>query len=264
MKLNTFLVYFKKFLFASLLLLGLVGYSQQNTAFKAGEILRYKGSYILSGMWTDIAELKLEVSNFTNAGKQLYSLKATANTYTAYDSFFKIRDLYQAWVDINTVKPYMYVRDVDEGGYKFNIKYVYKRATHQAKYDYTRNGVTKTSIIPFTEETFDLVSVMYHVRTLNMEGFKPNQIISLTVLIDGKLNKVTLKYKGKETIKIDNLGNTLCHKFGVATDNKALQTKETNAIWLTADARKIPVLIKAEIPVGAIQVRLVEALGTIK
>lgn len=262
MKLNQS-AFSKKVLLLSLtILIGLTGFSQQNKAFKSGETLRYKGSYILSGMWTDIAELKLEVSNFESGGKQLYSLKATANTYTAYDSFFKIRDIYQSWADINTIKPYMFTRNVDEGGYKFNIKYIFKRATLQAKYDYTRNGVSKSTIIPFTEETYDLVSVMYHVRTLNMEVYKLNQVINLSVLIDGKLNNLSLKYKGKENKKVDALGTISCYKFSFASDNKALESNESNALWLTADARKIPVLIEAEIPVGRIQVRLVEAIET--
>lgn len=255
--------YFKTLVFALLITFSSIGFSQENKAFKDGEMLRFKGSYILSGLWTDIAELKLEVKAMANGGNELYSIKANANTYAAYDSFFKIRDVYQTWVDRNTLKPFMFARSVDEGGYKFNIKYIFKRATLQAKYDYTRNDVTKSSIIPFTEETYDLVSVMYHVRTLDLEKFKLNQVINLSVIIDGKINKVTLKFKGKETIKVDALGSTSCYKFSLATDNAALETKETNAIWLSADARKIPVLIEADIPVGKIQVRLVEASGTV-
>lgn len=254
--------YLKAIFFTLLVTFSSNGFSQQTQAFKAGETLRYKGSYVLSGLWTDIAELKLEVSNFTASGKQLYSIKASANTYTAYDSFFKIRDVYQSWVDKTSLKPFMFTRSVDEGGYKFNIKYIFKRATLQAKYDYTYKDVTKSNIIPFTEETFDLVSVMYYVRSFNLDNYKPNQLLNLTVIIDGKLNKVTLKYKGKENVKVEGSGNTLCHKFGIATDNAALETKETNVLWLTADAQKIPVLIEADIPVGRIQVRLVEALGT--
>jgi hypothetical protein len=48
---------------------------------------------------------------------------------------------------------------------------------------------------------------------------------------------------------------------GISVNNKALTNKESNNIWLTADKNKIPVQIKAEIPVGSIQVRLVEAKG---
>jgi hypothetical protein len=40
-----------------------------------------------------------------------------------------------------------------------------------------------------------------------------------------------------------------------------MKNKSTNNIWLTADKNRVPVYIKADIPVGSIQVRLIEASG---
>ena len=256
---STALQYYSKLFLFVLLSISFFNSSAQTTAaFHSGEMLRYKGSFIISGLWTDIAELKMEVADFSTKGKSLYSLKASANTYTSYDSFFKIRDLYQSWVNRESIKPYMFIRQVDEGGYKFNIKYIFKRAGLKAKYDYSRNGVTKSQIISFTPETYDLMSAMYYVRSLDLSNLELHQLIKLTVIIDGKLNKVNLKYLGKENLKVESLGNTNCYKFGLSTDNASLESKESNFIWLSADSKKIPVLIEAEIPVGKIQVRLIE------
>jgi hypothetical protein len=253
------LQYYCKFSLFILLTIGFFSSSAQTTpAFHSGEILRYKGSFIISGLWTDIAELKMEVADFETKGKSLYSLKASANTYTSYDSFFKIRDLYQSWVNRENLKPYMFIRQVDEGGYKFNIKYIFKRAGLKAKYDYSRNGVTKSQIISFSPETYDIMSALYHVRNIDMSILKTHQIIKLTVIIDGKLNQVNLKYLGKENLKVESLGNTNCYKFGLSTDNASLESNESSFVWFSADNKRIPVLIEAEIPVGKIQVRLIE------
>lgn len=254
-----------KFLVSVFLLLTIAfsGFSQTtvNSAFQAGETLRFKGSYFMSSLWADLAEIKMEVTDYTADGKSLYSIKATANTYSNYDSFFKIRDLYQTWVDKNTVLPFIFKRNVDEGGYKFNMKYTIKRAALQAKYEYERNTEKKSSIIKITPNTHDLVSILYYVRTLDFEKMPLKKTTVVSVLVDDKTNNITLTYKGKEAIKTETMGTKTCYKIGVSVNNKALVNKETNNFWITADKNKVPVLFKAEIPVGSIQMRLIEAKG---
>lgn len=235
--------------------------SMPDNAFQAGEILKFKGSYFMSSLWADLAEVNIEVSDYNAQGRSLYSIQATASTYSNYDSFFKIRDLYQSWVDKANLKPYMFKRVVDEGGYQFNMKYVIQRASLQAKYDYERKGILKSSVINITEDTQDLVSVLYYIRTLDYDKMSYNKIISISVLVDDKVENLNLTYKGKETLKTDAFGSKSCYKLGISINNKALVNKETNSIWLTADKNRIPVLVKAEIPVGSIQLRLVEAKG---
>ncbi|MFH0843759.1 MAG: DUF3108 domain-containing protein [Bacteroidota bacterium] len=241
----------------------LSGFSQSvvNTAFQSGEILTMKGSYFMSPLWADIAEIKIEVSDFVTEGRSLYSIKATGSTYSNYDSFFKIRDLYQSWVEKDNIKPFMFVRNVDEGGYKFNMKYVIRRSSLQARLEYKRNDITRETIIPITENTQDLVSVIYYVRTLDFEKMPVNKVITVPTLIDEKVENIILTYKGKENIKSDVFGTISCYRLAVSANNKAIVNKETNNIWLTANKNKIPVMAKAEIPVGSIQLRLVSAQG---
>jgi hypothetical protein len=248
-----------------LILFSAFGYSQtgNSTPFQAGETLRFKGSYYMSSLWADLAEVKVEVADYNSGGKSLYFIKATASTYSEYDSFFKIRDLFQSWVDKKEIKPYIFKRSVDEGGYKFNMKYVVKRNSLQANYEFERKGKVKTAVIPVTEETQDLVSILYYVRMFDFEKMALNKTISISILVDDKVEILTLTFKGKETLKTEPFGKIACYKLGISINNKALVNKESNNIWLTADKNKIPVQVKAEIPVGSIQLRLVEAQGII-
>ena len=235
-----------------------------NTAFVSGESLKFKGSYFMSSLWADLAEVKTEVADLKSGGKSLYVITATASTYSNYDSFFRIRDLFQTYIDVNQVKPYMFKRVVDEGGYKFDMKYVIQRNALQAKFEFNRSGNTRNEVIKITENTQDLVSILYYVRTLDFEKMTLNKNISVSTLIDDKVQDVVLIFKGKENIKTDALGAVNCYKLGVSVNNKGIINKESNNIWLTADKARIPVLVKAEIPVGSVQLRLVEAKGTIK
>ena len=84
----------------------------------------------------------------------------------------------------------------------------------------------------------------------------------ITVIVDNKLETIVIKYKGLEKMSVGKIKNRQCHKIGVSVKNeKLLKTKDTNNIWLTADDKKIPVLIKAKIPVGSIQIRLKNIQG---
>ena len=247
----------------SLLLPIIQGFSQTavNTAFQSGETLRFKGSYYMSSLWADLAEVKMDVADFSTGGRSLYSITATASTFSNYDSFFKIRDLFQTWIDKNEVKPYIFKRVVDEGGYKFSMKYIINRNTLQAKYEFIRGPITRNSVIKITEGTQDLVSVLYYVRTIDFEKVQIGKSISIPTLIDDKVEDIVLTYRGKENIKTEVFGTVQCYKIGISAKNKAVVNKETNNIWLTANSNKVPVLVKAEIPVGSIQLRLVETKG---
>ena len=232
-----------------------------NTAFQSGESLKFKGSYFMSSLWADLAEVKVDIADLNSGGKSLYMITATASTYSNYDSFFKIRDLFQTYIDRNEVKPFLFKRIVDEGGYKFNMKYVINRNTLQAKFEFIRGPITRNSVINISENTQDLVSVLYYVRTIDFEKVAAGKSISIPTLIDDKVEDIVITYRGKEVIKTEAMGSVQCYKLGLSANNKAVVNKESNNIWLTANKNKIPVLVKAEIPVGSIQLRLVEAKG---
>jgi hypothetical protein len=66
---------------------------------------------------------------------------------------------------------------------------------------------------------------------------------------------------GKETVNAGNLGKKECYKLSISAKTDALKGKDKNLIWLTADANKIPALLKFSIPVGTGQLTLTSASG---
>ena len=67
---------------------------------------------------------------------------------------------------------------------------------------------------------------------------------------------------GNETVTAGNLGKKECHKISIGAKTDALRGKDKNLIWLTADAKKIPALMKFSIPVGTGQLTLSSASGS--
>ena len=83
----------------------------------------------------------------------------------------------------------------------------------------------------------------------------------LNVLFDNKVKTVVLKYVGKESVAVAGMGSKECYKIVVSANEASLKGSGQNIIWLTADSKRIPVLIKFAIPVGTGKLELSSAQG---
>lgn len=227
---------------------------------KAGEKLVYAGSYNMSGLITQLAQVTMSTENINTSKNTYLHLNCELSTYSKWDSFFKIRDIYESYVNPINLKPSLYKRSIDEGGWTKKEKYVFKGNTV--------NSTVKKRKRPETQKTFsigastqDVVSLLYKVRTIDFSKFKEGQTQNLIIVFDEKQIAVTLKYMGKETINAGNLGKKDCYKLSIGAKTDALKGKDKNLIWLTADDKKVPALLKFSIPVGTGQLALTSATG---
>jgi hypothetical protein len=229
---------------------------------KSGEKFVYAASYNMAGLMTQLAQVKMETNTVKTSKTTYLHLSCEAVTFSKWDSYFKIRDLYESYVNPLTLKPSMYKRDINEGGY-----------TKKEKYIFTNNGRTVTSTMqkrkrPETKKTFnvgastqDVVSILYKLRTIDFRNHKPGQTDSFTIVFDEKEIPVVVKYMGRENVSAGNLGEKECYKVSISAKTDALKGKDKNLIWLTADSAKVPALIKFSIPVGTGQLTLKTASG---
>jgi hypothetical protein len=249
----------RKLLFTLCLLLSLnVGFSQ----IKPNEKLIYAASYNMSGLLTHLAQVSMETETMKTSKKSFLHLSCQAATFSKWDSFFKIRDLYESYVDPITLRPSLYKRSINEGSYAKSEKYVFKADGK------TIISTTKRKNTPETKNTFtvggttqDVVSILYKLRTVDFQNFKNGQTKSFVIVFDEKEIPVLVKFMGKETISAGNLGSKECFKIAISAKTDALKGKDKNLIWLTADSKKIPALIKFSIPVGTGQLTLSTATG---
>jgi hypothetical protein len=66
---------------------------------------------------------------------------------------------------------------------------------------------------------------------------------------------------GIEIIEVGNLGDKKCYKLSIGAKTNKLKGTDKNIIWLTADDKKVPALMKFSIPVGTGQLVLTSATG---
>lgn len=240
--------------------------SAQNTAIGTNEKLTFSASYNMSGLLTKLAQVTMETSEVKTSSSTLLKLKCTAATYSKWDNFFKIRDLYESYVSPKTLTPYLYKRDIYEGGYEKFMQYKFKHKTNtieSIKRKKRGDGTTweEKKNLTISASTKDLVSTIYNIRNLDIHKAKPGDTQTFKIVFDNEEFLINVKYLSKETITT-NIGKKECYKLAISINNSSvLKGNNDNLLWLTADANKIPVFAKFKIPVGNGELKIVSATG---
>lgn len=238
----------------------------QNNAVGANEKLVFTASYNMSGLLTDLAQVTMETSEVNTSSSTFLHLKCKARTYSKWDNFFKINDLYESYVHPTSLKPYLYKRDINEGGYYKFMQYNYNHKTNTVKSLKRKrrgNGTywDENKNLNINTNTRDLVATLYHIRNLDIHKATIGSSDTFTVLMDNEEFKITLTLLAKETINT-NIGKKECYKLAIAINkSNLLEGTNSNLLWLTADNNKIPVYAKFKVPVGNGELRIQSATG---
>ncbi len=215
----------------------------RNVAFSTNEVLEYRVHY----GFIDAGEAKLEVGPElkTVNGRNCYRVLGTGRSVGAFDWFFKVRDHYESYIDAEAIVPWLFIRKIDEGGYKKNqnvsFNPIKNTATSEKKTIRTPNHVQ------------DLISAFYYARTLDFEHAAPGDTFLINTYLDDETFPLVIKYVRKETIKT-KIGNIRCIVFQpYLLEGRVFKEKEGMTIWISDDKNRIPVRAEAEILVGSIK-----------
>lgn len=235
----------------------------ESKAFQIGEKIDYVITYNWLMVWTDVGGVRFETLQDKKFGQDVINLKATGITYTFYDWFFQVRDVYQSWVKPDNNLPVYYHRDVDEGGYLIDIKYTFDYDNMLA---YSEIEKTKKPYFRDTVEippcTYDVISVIYQARNVDFEKYAIDEKIPFQILLDNEIHNVYIRFKGKEVRKVRGVGKFRCLKFtGSLVAGDVFQGGEDLVFWVTDDQNRIPVWAESPIIVGKIKARLVNYEG---
>lgn len=223
-----------------------------NAAFKAGEIIEYRVHYGFLDAGIARLEIKPEPKNI--GGRKIYHIVGTGESQGTFDWFFKVRDRYETYLDAEGVFPWLFVRNVDEGGYKFSQRYKFMQNKNQVD-----NGKGKVFNAP--EYIQDMVSAFYYARTLDLSKTRIGDTITVHSFVDDEIFPLRIRFAGVETVKVDK-GTFSCLKFHpVVQKGRVFKKEDDLTVWITNDGNKIPVLAQAKILVGSIKMELQDYSG---
>src|SRR5918994_6167481 len=94
------------------------GATAQQTAFQAGEKITYTVFYNVIGMYVNAGTATLSVNSAKMMNNDVLHVVGVGSTNSRYDWIFKVRDRYESFLDAETLQPYKFVRNIQEGGYR--------------------------------------------------------------------------------------------------------------------------------------------------
>jgi hypothetical protein len=234
----------------SLLFLTTTFSQEKRVAFKGGESLRFKMSY--SG-FLRAGTAVLEVEETELNGRKVFHTTGTGWTSGMIKWFFEVDDTYESYFDKDTIKPYLFKRKIDEGGYKkhriTSFNYNSKKAYIQ---DFTNQ---KDSSVAF-KNVQDMLSSFYYLRNIDTKDLKKGDEIKLDMFLDSQVYPFKLRFLGREVLKT---------KFGkvsslifipLVQSGRIFEAEESVTIWITDDANKIPIKMRASLAVGSLRAEL--------
>lgn len=224
--------------------------NQTNIAFKEGEVLTYRMHYGKINAGVVILEVKPSLLDIN--GRKVYHIVCNGFTTGATDWFFKVRDRYETYLDKDALLPWLFLRNVDEGGYKFNQYYSFNHYTKKVDV-----GGGEKLDIPVGVQ--DMVSAFYSARNLDLSNAKDGDIFSLNCFLDKEIWPLKIKYIGKEIIETD-IGKFRCLKFRpVVQKGRVFKKEEDLNVWISDDKNHTVMRAKADVLIGSIKMDITSA-----
>jgi hypothetical protein len=223
-----------------------------NTAFKEGEVLTYRLHYGIMDAGVAILEVKPNIMEVS--GRKVYHVVGNGFSKGTFDWFFKVRDRYETFIDKDAMVPWMFVRRIDEGGFKASQDYVFNHYTKKVdvgggeKYD-VPSGIQ------------DMLSAFYAARNLDFATAKEGDVFTVNSFVDKELWPLKVRYVGKEVVETE-IGKYRCLKFRpIVQKGRIFKSEEDLCVWITDDKNHVPVAAQAKILVGSIKLDITGASG---
>ncbi len=208
-----------------------------------GERLSFHGRWFgipVGHGWIEVKEI------VTVEGRQAYHIQVEGRSNDILSTFYPIRDVVHSYLDVETLRPLRFEKSQQEGRYRAEEVVTFNYSAGTATYRSLLNQSVKE--IPLPKEFQDLVSALYWLRN---QPLAPNQTLSLAIYTDEKIYQTEIQVKRSVILELLKRGTFPCLLVEPKASFKGLLVKR-GRIWayLTADAYRLPVLVKVTTPWG--------------
>lgn len=225
----------------------------ENNTFIGGEEITYKVYYNWNFIWLAAGEVVMKVEEDDDQ----YHLSAVGRTFKSYEWFFKIRDYYDTYVDIETLLPKVSIRDINEGKYTMYDKVTFDQKSKKAVSERGRyRDKLKSTEYDIGECMHDILSILYYTRNIDFRSYEEGEVFPVKIFMDKEVWPLGVKYNGAVPgKKIRNRGkfNTLHFNPEVILGD-IFTEKNKMQVWVSDDQNRIPLLIESPVSVGSVKV----------
>jgi len=182
----------------------------------------------------------------TVEGDSCYHYATTAESNDFFSTFFLVRDRVESYAAVEDLLPRRFEKHLSEGNYARDDTIGFDQRNHLAIYADGR----MFEILPGTH---DILSAFFDART---RALQPGDVVNLECHADRRNYPLRTQVHRRERVSVP-AGDFDCLVVEPMLRTPGLfQHEGSLTIWLTDDARKIPVQMKSKLPIGSISVVL--------
>lgn len=233
---------------------------EDELAFQAGEKLTFTMHYEWGAVNSDVGTGTVVLDTMRYNGVKAFHCSVYGKTTRLFDLFFKVREDFDSWFACDGLRPLKFTRDTHEGHYIAKNTYIYDWNAVEPHIDadvYSSSSGQRNLELPLTSCTYDLPSLFFLARNMDIDNIVPGKKYPMTFAIDDDVYNVYFILYGRETLKVKGLGTVKTIKFAARLlAGEVFTGEEDMMIWVTDDDNRIPVCFEAPILVGTASGRL--------
>lgn len=225
----------------------------ENTAFKSGEFLYYDLYFNWKFIWVKVGTASMSTVLSRHGGQPAYRSSLITRSNNKLDKFFTLRDTLLSYCSAG-LAPLYFRKGAREGDryYVDEIWYSYPDGNcHLKQHRIENDGRHVWKQSEYKDCIYDMMSIFLRARNFDTASFKEGQNIPLPISDARRLSNSWLKYRGKETFKMEG-NNTkyrcLVFSFIEREDGK---NHELIRFYVTDDANHIPVRLDMFLSFGS-------------
>jgi hypothetical protein len=222
--------------------------TEEKDSYSIGEFFKLRIHYGL----INAGYATLEVKDAELNGKKMHHVIGKGYTTGVTKMMFKVVDNYESYFNKETNKPYVFIRNINEGGYTKNQQGYFNQNNNTVLVKDYKNKTEKTFNVP--ENVQDIVSSFYYLRNHpKIDNLNIGESIVIDMFFDEETTKFKLKFVGRENIN-SKFGEINCMIFKpLVQAGRVFKEEESLTVWISDDNNKIPIRVKASLAVGSIK-----------
>ncbi len=229
--------------------------AEEQTAFRPGEDLTFVVRWgAVTGGYATLGVPSVDLID----GKPAYHILSEARTTKFVDAFFKVRDRNEAWMDTGAPRSLRYSKKISEG--KYSVDEVVElnqtaRTFHETEIRHDKHDAKEEKKGEIPANVLDVLSSLYYIRSQDLAVGKS---FTVDVHSGDKTFPLLVNVKKLEKVKV-KAGKFLCYRVEPVLRERGIFISKGKKleVWMTADARHMPVLMRSEIFIGHVSAELV-------
>lgn len=228
-------------------------------SFAQGEVLKYRVHYGFMTAGEAVMVVDKEIHNLNK--RPCYKIDVFGRTTGMADNLFGVEDNWGTFLDTAAVLPHRSYRFIKEGRYRKNEIVQFDQLARKAlvkklKKDSKKVEEVKSYEVP--QNVQDIVSGYYFLRTMDYSKVKKGEILSIDAFFDEEVFDFNVRFVGREEIKTKLGKKQAIVLQPLLPENSLFEGKDPIQVWLSDDKHRIPLKIRANMFVGALEIDIKE------